>query len=361
MRTDRYTPNQPPYLLYGLLGCSLLLNLYMVVNRGGDSVDSPAVASAMVGDTMQASLGFVVSESTAPTQQTQGNTVARTGAVNIATDAAMHVSSNPPQNITAPALDLGGGSWEYVDVEVSHSLARTFQRAVGEESGALAAVYSRLFMWDLDLRRDVLGGDRISVVYRVLDDGGIEIPVATYTSGRLSRTLYAYQYTAPGDAYPSYWTEEGVEVSKRLIRGPLNNYEQITSLLKDRPTHRGMDFKLDIGGDVVSPRAGTVTRVNWNTGANGGCVEVRFADGTLAKFLHLSGSNVSPNQHVREGEVIASSGNTGRSTGPHLHYQLDRNGNNIDPVDYHGTERRQISNSAGFLVEVNRLNGLLAR
>jgi murein DD-endopeptidase len=360
MRTDRYTPNQPPYLLYGLLGCSLLLNLYMVVNRGGDTDETPAVASAMVGDTMQASMGFVVSESTAA-QPAQVNRLNRSTGAGVDTVAAVQTVSATQQVATSPTPSIGGGAWEHVDVEVSHSLARTFQRAVGEESGALAAVYSRLFMWDLDLRRDVLGGDRISVVYRVLDDGSIEIPVASYTSGRLRQTLYAYQYTAPGDAYPSYWTEDGVEVPKRLIRGPLNNYEQITSLLKDRPTHRGMDFKLDIGGDVVSPRAGTVTRVNWNTGANGGCVEVRFADGTLAKFLHLSGSNVRPNQHVREGEVIASSGNTGRSTGPHLHYQLDRNGRNIDPVDYHGTERRQISQSAGFLTEVNRLNGLLGR
>jgi murein DD-endopeptidase MepM/ murein hydrolase activator NlpD len=332
----------------------------MVVNRGGDTDETPAVASAMVGDTMQASMGFVVSESTAA-QPAQVNRLNRSTGAGVDTVAAVQTVSATQQVATSPTPSIGGGAWEHVDVEVSHSLARTFQRAVGEESGALAAVYSRLFMWDLDLRRDVLGGDRISVVYRVLDDGSIEIPVASYTSGRLRQTLYAYQYTAPGDAYPSYWTEDGVEVPKRLIRGPLNNYEQITSLLKDRPTHRGMDFKLDIGGDVVSPRAGTVTRVNWNTGANGGCVEVRFADGTLAKFLHLSGSNVRPNQHVREGEVIASSGNTGRSTGPHLHYQLDRNGRNIDPVDYHGTERRQISQSAGFLTEVNRLNGLLGR
>ena len=309
---------------------------------------------------MQASMGFVVSESTAP-QQAQTNTVDRSTGTRVDTVATVQTVSSVQQAVLPPASAIGGGAWEHVDVEVSHSLARTFQRAVGEEAGALAAVYSRLFMWDLDLRRDVLGGDRISVVYRVLDDGSIEIPVASYTSGRLRQTLYAYQYTTPGDAYPSYWTEEGVEVPRRLIGGPLTNYEQITSLLKDRPTHRGMDFKLDIGGDVVSPRAGTVTRVNWNTGANGGCVEVRFADGTLAKFLHLSGSNVRPNQHVREGEVIASSGNTGRSTGPHLHYQLDRNGRNIDPVDYHGTERRQTRQSAGFLTEVNRLNGLLGR
>lgn len=354
-------PHQPPYLLYGLLGCSLLLNLYMVVTRGGDTAEEINVASSMVEDTMQASMGFVVSESTAPTHQQQANAVARTGSIGEASVAAVQVNASTTRNQVSSASAIGAGSWEHVDVEVSHSLARTFQRAVGEEAGALAAVYSRIFMWDLDLRRDVLGGDRISVVYRVLDDGTIEIPVASYTSGRLRQTLYAYQYTAQGDAYPSYWTEAGVEVPRRLIRGPLNNYEQITSLLKDRPTHRGMDFKLDIGGDVVSPRAGTVTRVNWNTGANGGCVEVRFADGTLAKFLHLSGSNVRPNQHVREGEVIASSGNTGRSTGPHLHYQLDRNGRNIDPVDYHGTERRQIGQSAGFIGEINRLNSLIGR
>jgi murein DD-endopeptidase MepM/ murein hydrolase activator NlpD len=103
-----------------------------------------------------------------------------------------------------------------------------------------------------------------------------------------------------------------------------------------------MDFKTPVGTAVRSPKAGTVTRTNWNVGANGDCVELRYADGVLAKFLHLQSVGVRVGQRVAAGAIIATSGNTGRSTAPHLHYQLDRGERAIDPVDYHGTTRRKL-------------------
>ena len=96
----------------------------------------------------------------------------------------------------------------------------------------------------------------------------------------------------------------------------------------------------------MAPRAGVVTRINWNLAANGNCVEVQYQDGTLAKFLHLNENLVQPGQRVTAGTVVGKSGNTGHSTGPHLHYQLGKGDRVIDPVDYHGTLRRQLQPEA---------------
>jgi murein DD-endopeptidase len=101
-----------------------------------------------------------------------------------------------------------------------------------------------------------------------------------------------------------------------------------------------------VGTEVRAPQAGTVTRLNWNVGANGDCVELRYADGVLAKFLHLQSVGVRVGERVAAGAVIAASGNTGHSTAPHLHYQLDRGERAIDPVDYHGTLRRKLAPEA---------------
>ena len=161
-------------------------------------------------------------------------------------------------------------------------------------------------------------------------------------SRKLGRTVSAYRWKAPGDAFASYWNLDGSEAPLRLKDGPIENYEQITSLLKDRPTHKGMDFKTPVGTEVTSPRDGVVTRVNWNWGANGNCVEIRFSDGVLAKYLHLSENRVKEGDRVKAGQVVALSGNTGRSTAPHLHYQLDRGDKTVDPLDYHGTVRRTL-------------------
>lgn len=103
-----------------------------------------------------------------------------------------------------------------------------------------------------------------------------------------------------------------------------------------------MDFKTPVGTEIVSPRAGRVTRVDWNLKYNGNCIEVKYSDGTLARFLHLSDTKVAPGARVRPGEVLGLTGNTGRSTAPHLHYELERKGRVIDPVKYHGTERREL-------------------
>jgi murein DD-endopeptidase len=250
--------------------------------------------------------------------------------------AEMHASSEPVAGSAATA------GWTLVTGRVEHSLARTFQEEAGEDGDALTSVFTRLFVWDLDMRRDLQAGDTVAVLWRRGADGQPEIAAASLRSSKLGRTIASYHWQAPGDPFPSYWHLDGNEVSLRLKDGPIAQYEQITSLLKDRPTHKGMDFKTPVGTEVVAPRAGTVTRSNWNWKANGNCIEVRYDDGVLAKFLHLNENRVKRGDRVTAGQVIALTGNTGHSTAPHLHYQLDRGNKTLDPLDYHGTVRRSL-------------------
>jgi murein DD-endopeptidase MepM/ murein hydrolase activator NlpD len=235
-----------------------------------------------------------------------------------------------------------GEGWKTLGGKVEHSLARTFQQLAAEDGDALSSVFARLFVWDVDMRRDLQSGDAIAVVWRMGSDGFPEVAAGSLSAGKLGRTLAVYRWQAPGDSYPSYWYLDGTEVPHRLKESPLAQYEQITSLLKDRPSHKGMDFKVPVGTEVMSPRAGVVTRANWNWAANGNGIEIRYDDGVLAKFLHLNENRVAVGERVSAGQVIALSGNTGRSTAPHLHYQLDRGDKALDPIDYHGSLRRQL-------------------
>lgn len=259
-----------------------------------------------------------------------------------------------------PAPDLDDGLIR-VRAPIQHSLARTFQTAAPDHADVVSAVYARLFVWDLDLRKDLQKGDEIAVAYHW--DGELaHIPVASYTSGKLGREIRAYRFQATGDEHPSWWDANGTEIPHRLKNGPLQgDYEQITSLLKDRPSHKGMDFKLPEGTPVMTPKAGTVTRADWNLKYNGNCVEVKFDDGTLARFLHLSDTQVKAGQRLAAGTPVGLTGNTGRSTAPHLHYELEKNGQVVDPVAYHGTIRRQLApgDLATFEQEVARLDSEL--
>ena len=302
-------------ILAVLLGASVTLNGVLLL-RGGSSEEPAAPVAAA-----------------APEDETSGEDPVAEGDADAPAVAA-------PTAMTVPAKQAG---WTLVRGDVESSLARTFQLRAGEGSDALASVYTRLFVWHLDLRRDLQNGDEIAVAWRTAPDGMPEIGAASLASKKLGKTVAAYRWQAPGDPFPSYWHLDGTEAPLRLKEGPVEDYEQITSLLKDRPTHKGMDFKAPVGTEVRVPRAGVVTRANWNWGANGNCIEVRYDDGVLAKFLHLSENRAKAGDRVAAGQVIALTGNTGRSTAPHLHYQLDRNEKTLDPIDYHGTVRRSLN------------------
>lgn len=324
--------NFKPAIIYGLLGCSLALNLVMVMDRDGGSEEATEeVAAAELEDAVAA----------APV------------------DAAAPVAATPAAP-TAPAIQPTG-AWKVLSVDIDSSISRTFNNADNENGDALAQTFARLFVWDVDMRRDLQRGDSVEVAYKVVSEAEIDIAAAKLHSQKLGRTVSAYHWQAPGDAFASYWHEDGLEIPYRLKNGPLRDYEQITSLLKDRPTHEGMDFKTPVGTPVLSPKAGVVTRVNWNWSGNGNCVEVRFQDGVMAKFLHLSENQVAVGDTVSAGQQIALSGNTGHSTAPHLHYQLSRGDQILDPIDYHGAERRKLTPEAmaTFTQEIARLDAEL--
>ncbi len=225
---------------------------------------------------------------------------------------------------------------------LKNSIPQTLAVAAEPYGDFVSATLSRVLVWDLDLRKDLRPGDNIEVSWTLGTTDTVVIEAARFFTGKHNKTITAYRYKATGDEYASYWSADGVEVPHRLRNSPLGEYEQITSLLRDRPTHHGMDFKVATGTPVVSGFDGVVTRVNWNWSANGNCVEVQHKDGVLAKYLHLSDSKVKVGTRVRAGEVIALSGNTGHSTGPHLHYQLNQGTKVIDPITYHGTDRRPL-------------------
>jgi murein DD-endopeptidase MepM/ murein hydrolase activator NlpD len=251
----------------------------------------------------------------------------------------------------APALAaVPEGEWEAVTVSLKHTPSQDFGDA-SVDGDLVSAEWARLFVWDVDLRRQLNPGDVMRAGWHWTDEAELEIGVATLKVNKLGKTFRAYRFLAPGDKYPSYWNEQGAEVARRLNDSPIEDYEQVTSLLKDRPTHKGMDFKTDVGTEVNCPKAGVVLRSNWNWSANGNCIEVQFEDGTIAKFLHLSENRVKVGDKLTAGQIIALSGNTGHSTGAHLHYQLNTaDGRVIDPIDYHGTTQRQLD--AGSLASV---------
>ena len=115
---------------------------------------------------------------------------------------------------------------------------------------------------------------------------------------------------------------------------PVDDYV-ITSYVGPRwgRTHNGIDLAVNVGTPVKSSTAGTVIQSGWN-GGYGISVYVDCGDGMVIRYGHLSETSVEVGQTVAQGDLLGLSGNTGNSTGPHLHFEMRVNDEVVDPLEY---------------------------
>jgi murein DD-endopeptidase MepM/ murein hydrolase activator NlpD len=254
---------------------------------------------------------------------------------------------------TAPAEpdDPSLAKLKYVHVTIRSTLEGALVAATGKRLGpALAQVAKRSMVWSVDPRKEIWRGDRLELVYETPMDGEPIIHAFWYWSRKLGETVKGVLYRTDGSKFARYYHPDGREVELRLKDSPMKVYEQITSLLKDGRRHRGVDFKAPIGTPVYSPFSGKVRRKNWATRANGNSIDIQKRRSKVrAYFLHLDtiAKGIRLGTRVKKGQLIGYAGNTGRSTAPHLHYQLQRGrrGRIIDPFDFHRTWRARLPDS----------------
>lgn len=263
---------------------------------------------------------------------------------------------------TPPVLDGGGTNTASVaaakpaapDPELAGlkfakaTITSTLEGALAEQVGAelapsLTQVAKRVLVWWIDTN-DYRKGDTLEIVYETRADQEPLAHALTFRSAKHGKAFEALRVQPTGSPYARWYQPDGEEVELRLKNGPIESYEQITSLLKDGRRHKGVDFKTAVGTPVFAPIDGVVTKMNWAFRANGNSLEID-GGGKQAKLLHLEKiePGVRPGKAVKRGQVVARSGNTGHSTAPHLHYQLERSKKILDPFDVHETYREKLA------------------
>jgi murein DD-endopeptidase MepM/ murein hydrolase activator NlpD len=95
--------------------------------------------------------------------------------------------------------------------------------------------------------------------------------------------------------------------------------------------HEGIDFAAETGTPVVAPAKGQVVRSEWDP-TYGHVIEIKHAENFVTRYAHLSKRLVTENSMVQSGAHIGNVGSTGRSTGPHLHYEIFQNGKALNPL-----------------------------
>jgi murein DD-endopeptidase MepM/ murein hydrolase activator NlpD len=266
---------------------------------------------------------------------------------------------------SAPGGTISGSGYEHLRVSVAGTLDASFRKKVaGELAAPLTQVVARLLVWWVNVQQGVRPSDTVELLYERPPGKEPLIRALRYHSNKNEKGYRAYLFKAEGSRFSRYYDEAGTEIEERLTDSPLVEYEQVTSLLRDGRRHKGVDFKTPIGTAVKMPFDATLVRKNWSFRGNGNCLEFQDGAGRRILFLHLSPLKkaLSPGAKVGKGEVVAETGNTGRSTAPHLHYQVEDSGGKVlDPFKLHKTYRASLAAAdlSAFQLERARYESLL--
>ncbi|MBV9508987.1 MAG: M23 family metallopeptidase [Caulobacteraceae bacterium] len=229
----------------------------------------------------------------------------------------------------------------------------------------------KLFSHTLDFGRDIHPGDEFRLVYdRKVTDAGRPVDTGDLlyaeigAEGRVAR-FYRFQ---PPSGDVAFFDERGRAVKGLLLRTPVDG-ARVTSgfgmrlhpLLGYTRMHQGIDFAAPVGTPVYAAGDGVVEEAGWN-GGYGRWVKLRHNGVWETGYGHLSGWVVHPGERVVQGQVIAYSGSSGESTGPHLHYEVIKDGEKIDPKSANASGGGVLAGRdlVAFKIEKARIDAVLA-
>lgn len=201
----------------------------------------------------------------------------------------------------------------------------------------------RIFSFDVDFQRDIQKGDRFEILYdeqRAGDGTLVRTGDITYAAMTLSGKELAYFRYTPKSGVTDYFDRKGQSVRKTLMRTPVNGARLSSGFGKRKhpilgftKMHRGTDFAAPTGTPIMAAGDGVVDYIGRN-GSYGKYIRIRHNSTYKTAYAHMSGykRGLTKGARVKQGEVIGYIGTTGRSTGPHLHYEVLENGRQRNPM-----------------------------
>jgi murein DD-endopeptidase MepM/ murein hydrolase activator NlpD len=201
----------------------------------------------------------------------------------------------------------------------------------------------RAFSWDVDFQRDIQPGNRFEVMYEnFVDKAGESVDsgdviYAALTLGKRKHTLYRY---TKKNGTSGYYTETGENARKALLRTPVDGARLSSGFGRRRHPilgysrmHRGVDFAAPRGTPIYAAGDGVV-KFAGRKGGYGKYVRIHHNGTYSTAYAHMSriAKGLRPGKRVKQGQKIGYVGSTGRSTGPHLHYEILKKGQQINPL-----------------------------
>ena len=200
--------------------------------------------------------------------------------------------------------------------------------------------FARIYGFQVDFQRDIRKQDKFQIMYEIfLNEKNIlvetgEILFANLKLSGQDNNLYFFD----GEGSEGHYDRNGKSVKKALMKTPINGARLSSPFgMRKHPIdgynkmHRGTDFAAPMGTPIMASGDGVVQKAGW-CGGGGNCVKIKHNTTYQTVYAHMSkfARGIKPGIRVKQGQVIGYVGSTGKSTGPHLHYEVIVNGKKVN-------------------------------
>lgn len=231
----------------------------------------------------------------------------------------------------------------------------------------------RIYSHAVDFQREVRSGDSFDILFTTYtDDAGQTLKSGAIDFAQLTLSGEAkplYRFASVAEQTTDYYTPDGKSCRRMLMRTPIDGARLSSGFgMRRHPVlgyskmHKGVDFAAPTGTPIMAAGNGTVRMARW-FGSFGKYVRIAHANGHETAYAHLSriGPGIREGVRVRQGQVIGHVGTTGRSTGPHLHYEVMVRSRQINPMDVRLPTGTTLAGAdlAAFKAHVARVNVVL--
>ena len=231
---------------------------------------------------------------------------------------------------------------------------------------ALIIDFARIYGFEIDFQRDIWKNDTFQILYEsyVNDNNEIlEFGNILFANLILKGKEYPLYYFSNNN-FSDHYDERGQSIKKTLMKTPINGARLSSPfgmrkhpILGFNKMHKGTDFAAPLGTPVMASGDGKVIKASW-CGGGGNCVKIKHNSTYSTVYAHLSkfGRGVKKGVRVKQGSIIGYVGSTGMSTGPHLHYEVIKNGKKINSQTLKLPSGKTLKGDERKQFEITKLN-----
>jgi len=225
--------------------------------------------------------------------------------------------------------------------------------------------FARIYGFQVDFQRDIRKNDNFQIMYEVFEDdkGKIfETGNIIFANLKLSGTNNSlYYFDKKGSE--GHYDENGKSVEKALMKTPINGARLSSAFgMRKHPIdgynkmHRGTDFAAPLGTSIMASGSGVIKKARW-CGGGGNCIKIKHNSTYETVYAHMKSfaRGIKEGLRVKQGQIIGYVGSTGKSTGPHLHYEVIKNGKKINSQKLRLPSGKILKNKERKIFEVAKI------